>query len=137
MRFGNCYTFAIRQYLKHGGWLILRRSIKAEWVPHMQWAAAGLEVGAERMPSWWAGFRKAMGPDRGYLLWNRSGCYWRARVSSIQIVEYLPPPWVDRLLTNYRLFRIAPWPALVFFGWVRSGEGEQDRTQTIIDDTWP
>jgi hypothetical protein len=136
MRFGNCYTFALAQHRRHGGWLVLRRSVKS-WVPHMQWGASGLEKGAEPLPSWWAGFRRIMGPQRGYLVWNRSGCYWRARISALQIVEYLPPAWANRLVSEYRLFRVLPLHVIVFFGWVRSGTGEQDRTQTIIDDTWP
>lgn len=136
MRFGNCYTFALGQYRKHGGWLVLRRSVKS-WVPHMQWGASGLELGAERLPSWRAGFRKIMGPDRGYLIWNRSGCYWRARISALQIIEYLPPEWVNRLTSRYRIAQILPVHAIAFFGWVRQGSGEQHRTQTIIDETWP
>lgn len=136
MRFGNCYTFALRRHRRMGGWKVLRRSVKAQ-VPHMQWGAAGLERGAEKMPSWWAGFRKIMGPSRGYLLWNTSGCYWRERIHGAQIVEYLPPPWVDWLGEHCWPLRMLPLHAVVFWGWVRVGEGEQLRTQTIIDKTWP
>jgi len=136
MRFGNCYTLAISRYRRHGGRLILRRSVKS-WVPHMQWAPAGVERGAERMPSWWAGFRKIMGPARGYLVWNAGGCYWRPRIHALTIVEYLPPPWVDRWISRYWIARVFPLHAVVFFGWVRAGEGEEARTQNIIDRTWP
>jgi len=136
MKFGNCYTFTVVEYRRYGGWMILRRSVKS-WVPHMQWGSSGSVSGATRMPSWWAGFRKIMGPDRGYLLWNSTGVYWRARINALSITEYLPPPWVDYLISNYLLFRIFPLHALVFFGWVRRGEGEQTRTQNIIDRTWP
>jgi hypothetical protein len=136
MRFGNCYTYALARYRRDGGWLVLRRSAKT-WVPHMQWGAAGLDTGAEPLPSWWAGFRRIMGPDRGYLIWNQTGCYWRARISAIAIVEYLPPEWCNRLVTRYWLFRTLPVHAIVFSGWVRSGDGEEHRTQSIIDQTWP
>lgn len=136
MRFGNCYTYALSRYRRDGGWLVLRRSAKS-WVPHMQWGASGLDRGAVPMVSWWAGFRKIMGPERGYLIWNRTGCYWRARISAISIVEYLPPEWCNRLVTRYWLARILPVHAIAFFGWVRSGDGEERRTQTIIDETWP
>jgi hypothetical protein len=136
MRFGNCYTFALSHYARHGGWLVLRRSVKS-WVPHMQWGAAGLDLGAERLPTWWAGFRRIMGPRRGYLIWNRTGCYWRARISALQIIEYLPPEWVNRLTSRYRIAQILPVHAIAFFGWVRQGSGEQERTQTIINETWP
>lgn len=135
MRFGNCYTFALARYRRQGGWLVLRRSVKS-WVPHLQWAAAGIERGAEPLPSWWVGFRKIMGADRGYLVWSRSGIYWRARIHALQIEEYLPPPWVDRLITRYWLFRTFPLHAVVFSGWVRRGSGEEGRTHNLIEWTW-
>ena len=136
MLVGNCYTFAVTRYVRDGGWIVLRRSVKF-WGPHMQWGAAGLEMGAEPMPSWWAGLKRIMGPDRGYLLWSRKGSYWRPRIHALQIVEYLPPPWIDHLISNYWIFRKVPLHALVFVGWVRAGEGEQSTTQHIIDKTWP
>ena len=135
MRFGNCYTFALAQRKRSGGWLGLRRSIKS-WVPHMQWAPEGIEGGATLMPSWWAGFRKIMGPDRGYLIWQKGRVYWRARIHALQIEEYLPPPWVDRLITNHWLFRTFPLHAVVFFGWVWRGSGEEVRTHSLIERTW-
>lgn len=136
MRRGNCYTFALARYRSSGGWLVLRRSAKT-WVPHMQWGAAGIEIDAQRLPSWWAGFRRIMGPERGYLIWNQTGCYWRARIHAIQIVEYLPPEWCNDLVNRYWLARMLPLHAVVFSGWVRAGSGEEHRTQTIIDRTWP
>jgi hypothetical protein len=135
VRFGNCYTFAIQQYLKHGGWLVLRRSVKAR-IPHMQWGAAGIEKGAEPI-CWTRGLVRCMGPERGYLIWSTKGCYWRPRINRLQIVEYLPPEWCNRWAERWLLFRILPLHVIVFFGWVRAGEGEQDKTQTIIDETWP
>lgn len=135
MLIGNCYTFAIARYRRCGGWKVLRRSLKT-WVPHMQWGAAGLERGAEPV-TWWEGFRRIMGPQRGYLVWNQTGCYWRAHISAIQIEEYLPPEWVNRLIARYWLFRILPLHAVVFFGWVRADSGEETRTQRLIDKTWP
>ena len=136
MKWGNCYTFALAQRRRFGGWLVLRRSIKS-WVPHMQWAPEGIERGAESMPSWWAGLRRIMGPDRGYLIWSEVGVYWRPRISALAIVEYLPPPWVDRLISRYRVARLFPVHAIVFRGWMRAGEGEEGRTHQIIERTWP
>lgn len=136
VRFGNCYTFALAQRRRVGGWLVLRRSVKS-WVPHMQWAPAGVERGAVPMSSWLAGFRKIMGPERGYLIWSDAGVYWRPRLHALQIVEYLPPPWVDRWISRYRIARWVPLHAVVFFGWTRHGQGEESRTQNLIDRTWP
>jgi len=62
--------------------------------------------------------------------------YWRARIHALQIEEYLPPPWVDRLITNHWLFRTFPLHAVVFFGWVRRGSGEEGRTHNLIERTW-
>ncbi len=135
MRLGNCYTFAVRQYRREGGFLVLRKSVKAV-VPHMQWAAHGAERGAEPI-GWFRGFLRVMGPERGYLLWNGTGAYWRPRISRLAIIEYLPPEWCNQLAKRFWLARVLPIYVIVFRGWVRTGEGEQDTTQDIIDRTWP
>jgi hypothetical protein len=135
MKFGNCYTFAVRQYRRMGGFLVLRKSVKAI-VPHMQWSPHGAERGAEPV-CWLRGFIRVMGPRRGYLLWNRTGSYWRARISRLAIVEYLPPEWCNRLAKRFWLARVLPIYVIVFRGWVRTGEGEQETTQTVINETWP
>jgi len=135
VRLGNCYLFAIRRYRERGGWIVLRRSTKARYIIHAQWGAAGLDVGAEPI-GLWGGLRRICGPDRGYLCWQRGRCLWRARIHAIQVEEYLPPPWVDRLITNHWLFRTFPLHAVVFFGWVRRGSGEEGRTHNLIERTW-
>ena len=135
MRFGNCYLFATRRYRERGGWIVLRRSTKARYIIHAQWGAAGLDVGAEPI-GLWAGLRRIVGPSRGYLCWQRGRCLWRGRIDALQIEEYLPPPWVDRLITNHWLFRTFPLHAVVFFGWVRRGSGEEGRTHSLIERTW-
>jgi hypothetical protein len=135
MRWGNCFTFAIRQYRRDGGFLVLRKSVKAI-VPHMQWAANGAERGAEPI-GWMRGFVKVMGRERGYLLWNSTGAYWRPRISRLAIIEYLPPEWCNQLARRFWVARLLPIYVIVFRGWVRVGEGEQESTQDIIDRTWP
>jgi len=135
MRVGNCYTFAMRQYRREGGFLVLRKSVKAV-TPHMQWAANGAERGAQPI-SWMRGFVKVMGRERGYLLWNSTGAYWRPHISRLAIIEYLPPEWCNRLCRQFWVARMLPIHAIVFRGWVRVGEGEQKSTQEIIDRTWP
>lgn len=135
MRCGNCYLYAVRRYREAGGWIVLRRSVKARWVIHAQWAPSGIERGAEPI-GLRAGLRRIVGPDRGYLCWQRGRCVWRARIHTLQVEEYLPPPWVDRLITNHWLFRTFPLHAVVFFGWVRRGSGEEGRTHSLIERTW-
>lgn len=136
MRVGNCYLFAIRVYRARGGWIVLRRSVKARWVIHAQWGAAGLDVGATRI-GLWAGLRKICVPDRGYLCWQRGRCLWRSRIHALQVEEYLPPAWVDALLERSRLARLLPLFAVVFRGRVRAEAGEAPDSAEVIDKTWP
>lgn len=136
MRCGNCYCYAIRAYRRRGGWIVLRRSTKARWVIHAQWGAAGLDVGAEPI-GLWAGLRRICGPDRGYLCWQRGRCLWRARIHALQIEEYLPPAWIDELLTRSRLARALPLFAAVFRGEVRAEVGESAESAEVIERTWP
>ena len=136
MRIGNCYLYAIRAYRERGGWIVLRRSTKARFVIHAQWGAAGLEIGAEPI-GLWAGLRRICGPDRGYLCWQRGRCLWRARIHAIQVEEYLPPAWIDDLLTRSRLARALPLFAAVFRGEVRAEAGEAAESAEVIERTWP
>ena len=135
MLFGNCYTFAISRYLKRGGWILFRPSAKT-WVIHTQWAAEGVERGAE-VVTFREGWRRITGPRKGYLCWQRGRCVWRARIHALQIEEYLPPRWVNRLISRYRICRILPLHAIAFFGWERADSGEEDGTHQIIEKTWP
>ena len=136
MRIGNCYCYAISTYRRRGGWIVLRRSTKARFVIHAQWGAAGLDVGAEPI-GLWAGLRRICGPARGYLCWQRGRCLWRARIHAIQVEEYLPPAWIDALLTRSRLARALPLFAAVFRGEVRADAGETAESAEVIERTWP
>lgn len=40
MRRGNCIVYALRQWWRHGGYIIVRRS-RYLWVPHVLWAPPG------------------------------------------------------------------------------------------------
>ena len=136
MRLGNCYLYAIRRYRERGGWIVLRRSTKARYIIHAQWGAAGLDVGAEPI-GLWAGLRRIVGPDRGYLCWQRGRCMWRARIDALQIEEYLPPEWIDELLDRSRLARVFPAFAAIFRGHVRAETGEAPDSAEVIERTWP
>ena len=136
MRLGNCYLFAIRRYRERGGWIVLRRSTKARYIIHAQWGAAGLDVGAEAI-GLWAGLRRIVGPERGYLCWQRGRCMWRARIDALQIEEYLPPEWIDELLDRSRLARVFPAFAAIFRGHVRAETGEAPDSAEVIERTWP
>lgn len=86
------------------------------------------------MPIGW--IRGSLRPERGYLLWNGTGVCWRPRISQFAIIEYLPPQWCNELARRFWIARVLPIHVIVR-GWVRTGEGEQDSTQDIIDRTWP
>jgi len=40
MKTGNCLLYALRQWWRHGGYLIVRRS-RHLWLPHVLWAPPG------------------------------------------------------------------------------------------------
>lgn len=134
MRIGNCYLWAIRHYRKHGGWIVVRASLKT-WTPHMQWAPL-LPRGVERVTLPEA-IRRVLGRRRGYAFWSCGLLYWRARIDDAQIIEYLPPAWIDWSMKHIWLCRIFPVHAVVFFGWVRSDCGEKERTKELIRRHWP
>ncbi len=41
MRKGNCLLYALQQYLRHGGYLIVRPSRRLWLVPHVLWSPPG------------------------------------------------------------------------------------------------
>lgn len=133
---GNCYLYAIRRYRQSGGWIVLRRSVKARWIIHAQWAPAGIERGAEPI-GLRAGLRRICGPDRGYLCWQRGRCVWRARISDLLIEEYIPPAWIDSLLSRSAWAQRLPVFGVLFRGEVRVEQGEAPESAEIIERTWP
>ncbi len=136
MRCGNCYCYAVRRYREAGGWIVLRRSVKARCVIHAQWAATGIERGAQPI-GLWRGLRRIVGPDRGYLCWQRGRCMWRARIDALAIEEYVPPDWVEWVLERSRLARAFPVFAVLFRGRVRADRGETPESAEVIERTWP
>lgn len=135
MIFGNCYIFAVKKYREHGGWILLRASVKARLIIHAQWGAAGIERDAQEI-GLWDGLRKIVGPARGYLCWSAGRCVWRESISELAIEEYVPPAWADWLLERCALARWLPLHAVFFFGSVRRGKGETQRSAEIIEQTW-
>lgn len=37
--YSNCIFFAVRMYLKHGGYIAIRKSRMGCWIPHFIWIA--------------------------------------------------------------------------------------------------
>lgn len=134
MRIGNCYTWTIPHYRKRGGWIVVRASLKT-WTPHMQWAPL-LPSGAEQVTLLEA-IRRVLGPRRGYAFWSRGLCYWVARIDGVQIMEYLPPDWIDWSMKHIHFCRTFPVHAVAFSGRVRSDCGEEERVKELIRRHWP
>lgn len=131
MRVGNCYIFALREYHRRGGWIIVRKSVKT-WVPHMMYARSAASVWNMRRVSFLGGLRRIYGPERGYLMSMGTGWRWTPSVEKCEIEEYLPPEWIDRLVRRYKVIRMAPVMAILFRGYVRRGIGEDDRARRAM-----
>ena len=135
MKWGNCYMLAFRRYRTGCGIVLVRRSVKT-WIPHTQWSPFGPP--ADALPTtFWRGLLTIMGPRRGYLLYSRHGAHWLPRIDGVWIEEYLPPSWIDDSMKKSWIARTLPLHAFAFFGRVRLGFGEEDRTKELIRRHWP
>jgi hypothetical protein len=40
----NCFFWAARQWRRHGGFILIRRSYYAWWLPHFAWMPVGMDA---------------------------------------------------------------------------------------------